>query len=351
MSALRNQQRTFRIKIMSAVAGTLALAAIASQFLGAPPAPRSDLQGELVLPGFAEARAEAAQIRITLADETYTLFSSPGGWRLEGTDGYPIRTDRLNELAGGLETLIWDAPRTRDPGKMNAIGLGDPREGGNGALVEVIGADGAVSAALLTGRKDEHIYVRRPGEMQAYRVTGTLPPLYSAEAWLDLDIIELDPDTISAVRLTDAGGASLFLQRTVGSSDRAFSPAPPQEDYVLVNRLATTGSALALSRFQPIGVRPAETLKTRPRGSHITQTHDGLEVEVRPYREADGFFVTLRAIEAGEGAHRGAAINERARGWAFQISEIDWMDFAPAISSIARPPEGDTGAGETPVEE
>lgn len=351
MTALRNYHRAFRIRIMAALAGGLVLAAIGSQFLGTSHAPRNDLQGELVLPGFAQMRAAATQIRITLADENYTLFATPGGWRLEGTDGYPVRIDRLNELAGGLETLVWDAPRTRDPDKMNAIGLGDPREGGNGALVEVIGPEGEVSAALLTGRKDEHIYVRRPGQMQAYRVKGTLPPLYTAEAWLDLDIIDLHADAVSAVRLTDTTGASLFLQRAIGSSDRAFRPAPPHEHYELVNRLVTTGPALALTRFQPIGVRPASELRTAPRGRHITQTHDGLEVEARPYREAGEYYVTLRAVEAGEGAHRGAAINERARGWAFQISEIDWMDFAPRISDIARPPAVETAGSAEPDEE
>ncbi|KCZ98735.1 hypothetical protein HPO_09273 [Hyphomonas polymorpha PS728] len=351
MTAGRSQQRTFRVRIMAALAGGLAVAAIASQFIGSAPAPRSDLQGQPVLPGFAQVRADAREIRVTLADESYTLFATPGGWRLSGTDGYPIRADRLNELAGGLETLVWDAPRTRDPAKMNAIGLGDPRDGGNGALVEVIGPDGEVEASLLTGRKDEHIYVRRPGEMQAYRVTGTLPPLYSAQAWLDLDIIDLNGDAVAAVRLTDATGASLYLQRTIGSSDRAFVPAPPYQDYQLVNRLVTTGPALALTRLQPVGVRPASALRTRPVGTHITQTHDGLEVEVRPYREADGFFITLRAIEAGEGAHRAAAINERARGWAFQISQIDWMDFAPAIASIAQPPGGEAPDEAAPEED
>lgn len=349
MTALKNQSRAFRIRIMSALAGVLVIAAVGSQFLGAPAAPRSDFQGDPVLPGFAQTRADATEIRITLADQSYTLFATPEGWRLQGTDGYPIRVDRLNELAGGLEALVWDAPRTRDPGKMNAIGLGDPREGGNGALVEVIGADGEVSAALLTGRKDEHIYVRRPGEMQAYRVMGTLPPLYTAEAWLDLDIIDLHTDAVSAVRFTDTSGASLFLQRTIGASDRAFRPAPPYETYELVNRLVTTGPALALTRFQPIGVRPASDLKSAPRGRHITQTHDGLEIEARPYREADGFFITLRAIEAGEGAHRGAAINERTRGWAFQVSELDWRDFAPRVSDIARAPEGESEASDADI--
>lgn len=350
MTAGRSNERTRRLKIMGALAAVLVVAAAGSQLLDRPAGARNDIQGNPVLPGFAAARAEASAIRITLADDSYGLYATPEGWRLEGTDGYPIRADRLAELAGGLETLAWDAPRTRDPAKMNAIGLGDPREGGNGALVEVVGPDGEVTASLLTGRKDEHIYVRRPDDMQAFRVTGSLPPLYSAEAWLDLDIIDIQEDAVSAVRLTDRTGASLFLQRTVGSSDRAFRPAPPYQDYELVNRLVTTGPALALTRFQPIGVKPAARLKTRPTGQHITQTHDGLEVEVRPYREADGYYVTLRAIEAGEGAHRGQAVNARAGGWAFRISEVDWMDFTPAVSSIARAPEGDTPLPDQPAE-
>lgn len=342
MSELRGQQRRFRVRIMAGAAGALVLAAIFSQCAGPGGPPESSLTGQPVLPGFESVRAEAKEIRITLADETYTLFATPSGWRLSGTDGYPIRADRLDELSTGLQSLVWDVPRTRDPAKMNAIGLGDPREGGNGALVEVIGEDGEVKSALITGRKDEHIYARRPEEEQAFRVTGDLPPLYSAEAWLDLDILDINADAISAVRLTDESGASLFLQRTIGGSDRDFLPAPPFENYQLINRLSVTGPALALARFQPLGVKPASALTTRPVARHITQTHDGLEVEVQGYREADGYFVTLRAVEAGEGAHRGSAINDRANGWAFQISQVDWVDFTPAISSLALAPDGET---------
>lgn len=339
MTQIKHRQRAGRVRIMAGMAGGLVLAAIASQFLNTAPAPRNDLAGKPVLPGFSAVRETAREIRITLADESYALAASPEGWRLSTADGYPIRADRLSELAGGLETLAWDAPRTRDPGKLNAIGLGDPREGGNGALVEVIGPGGDVEAALITGRKDEHIYGRRPGEVQTFRVTGTLPPLYSAEAWLDLDIIDIQPAAVSAVRLTDARGASLYLQRRVGAGDQDFRPAPPYETYNLVNRLAAAGPALALARLQPTGVKPAAALSTRPVARHITETHDGLEVDVRGYREEDGYFLTMRAIEAGEGANRASVINQRATGWAFRISEIDWADFAPSVSSIARPPE------------
>ncbi|MFN4025498.1 MAG: DUF4340 domain-containing protein [Hyphomonas sp.] len=340
MSTPRDHQRAIRVRIMAAIAGALILIALAGQFIGQPAQPRSDLTGRPVLPGFAEVRAAASAIRVTLADETYSLAATPDGWRLTSADGYPIRPDRLTELAEGLGSLVWDAPRTRDPEKFNAIGLGDPREGGTGALVEVLGPDGEVAAALITGRKDEHIYARRPGDAQAFRVKGSLPPLYSAEAWLDLDILQLSEDAVSAVRLIDRTGASLYLRRNVGAGNGAFRPAPPYEAYELVSRLAPAGPGLALTRLQPVGVKPAAALTTQPAARHITETHDGLEIDVRGYREADGYYLTLRAVEAGEGANRAGAINQRASGWAFRITEIDWSDFAPLVSSIARPPAG-----------
>ncbi|KCZ91860.1 DUF4340 domain-containing protein [Hyphomonas johnsonii] len=342
MSRPPDQQRNSRLQILGAVAALLTVLAVFAH-LGAPEAPQSNERtGQPVIPNFAMIRAEAAQIRVTLADESYQLVNGPDGWKLGSQAGYPVRPDRLAALASGLEELKWGESRTRDPDKMNRIGLGDPRDGGTGALVEIVNEAGAVTASLITGRKGEHVYARRPDEQRAFRVSGDLPPLYNHDAWLDLDIIDIHSDAVSAVRLTDSRGASLYLQRTVGSSDRSFRPAPPYQDYRLVSRIAASTPALALARFKPIGVKPASELATRPAARHITETHDGLEVDLKAYRERDGFFVTLRAIEAGEGANRGSTINDKAKGWAFELTEFDWNEFTPNISSIVRPPVPDT---------
>lgn len=338
MSTLRDKQRATRTLIMAVLAGALTLLAIITQIGGGTPAATSDRTGSAVFPQFAEKRGETSAIRITLADESYTLVATGDGWRLGTRDGYPVREDRMAELAAGLASLVWDTPRTDDVEKLNRISLGDPRDSGTGALLEVLGSDGEVSAGLITGRKGESIYARRPDETMAFRVTGDLPPLYSSQAWLDLDFLDIHEDAVSAVRLTDAENQNLYLQRTVGSSERAFRPAPPFQDYRLTSRLAVTGPALALTRFLPIGVKPASALKTQPVARHITQTHDGLEIDVRAYRERDGYFITLRAVEAGEGATRAEAINARSVGWAFELTSTDWADYTPLVSSIVRPP-------------
>ncbi len=339
MTTARTQQRTRRLQIMGGAAAGLTLLAILAHTTGGNNPVVSGRTGQPVIPGFAAIRADASEIRVTLADEAYTLVNTEEGWKLGTTDGYHIRPDRLAALATGLEGLNWGEGRTQDPDKFNRVGLGDPRDGGTGALIEIADEEGNITASLITGRKGERIYGRLPDEEQAFQVTGELPPLYNHDAWLDFDILEINPDAVSAVRIFDAFGESVYLHRQVGTSERSFVPGPPYQDFRLVSRLAASTPALALTRFAPIGVKPASQLETRPVGRHITQTHDGLEVDLSAYREPDGYFVTLRAIEAGEGAHRGSTINEKAEGWAFQLSEYDWNEFTPRVSSIVRPPE------------
>ena len=129
MTELRQRQRRKRLQILAAAAGVLTVLAVLVNldFRGGPV--QTGRTGQPVLPDFAETRAEAAEIRVTLADESYRLLNSVDGWTLEGTHGYPVRADRLADLATGLGELVWGEARTRDPGKLNRIGLGDPREG------------------------------------------------------------------------------------------------------------------------------------------------------------------------------------------------------------------------------
>lgn len=290
--------------------------------------------GQPVLTDFAKTRAEASKIQFTLADEAYTLERTEIGWVMVEAGGYPIRTERLSALATGLETLTYDERRTSDPYKHERIGLGDPTQGGNGALIEVFGADGALEAAIIAGRKGDAIYVREPGSDQTYRSQGDLPPFYTQRSWLDFDIIDIGAAAIRSVRLTSANGASVYLRRPAGSDARSFAPAPPYENDTLISRLGASTTALAITRLSALDVKPASELQTPRIARHISETFDGLEIDLNAHREPDGLWVTLRAVEAGEGARRAQAINQKAEGWAFRISEYDFQDFTPAISSL-----------------
>lgn len=293
-----------------------------------------DRMGAAVLPDFGRTRSEAQKIRFTLADDAYTLARTASGWVMEETGGYPIRRDRLSELTGGLETLSFDEKRTDDPYKHDRVGLGDPAEGGNGALIEVFGPTGELANSLIVGRKTDTLYVRAPGQPQTYRTRGTLPPFYNRRAWLDLDIISIDPSAIRSVRILDSTNRELYLRRSEGSDARSFAPAPPNQDDRLISRLSASTTALAVTRLSPLDVRPAADLVSQPIARHISETFDGLELDVRAYLEPNGYWITLRAVEAGEGARRAQVINDKTEGWAFRLTDYDFQDFTPRVLSI-----------------
>lgn len=295
--------------------------------------------GHFVFPRLNQTIETAKIIRVRLGDSAYTLKRAQAGsndWVMIESGNYPVRPDRLSALAEGLIGLEWGAKRTTDPTKLKLLGLGDPANGGNGAYLEVVSQDDSILSALITGRREDRLYARRPDETNAFRVIGNLPPLYTREAWLDLNIVDMAPDVIGAVRITDVRGDSLYLTRAPGTGSRAFRPAPPFESDQLISRLATSGPALALSRLAPIDVKPSAALETARIARHITSTHDGLEVDISAYREPDGFYITLRAVEAGEGARRAETINMKAEGWAFRLTEFDWNELTPPVSSIVR---------------
>lgn len=337
MSSVHHQSRRKSVVTLLGVAvGLWALLGLMGLATGTASTSHSRM-GSAILPDFGASRVEASRIRFTLADESYTLERSSTGWVMAETGGYPVRLDRIADLAGGLETLSYDARRTNDPYKHDRLGLGDPVEGGNGVLVEVFGTENELSHAVIVGRKNEDLYVREPGNTQSYRASGSLPPFYNRRAWLDLDIVDIDPAAIRSVRITDARDRTLYLRRAEGRDARSFSPAPPNQDDRLISRLAASSTALAITRLTPQDVKPAEDLINGPIARHISETFDGLEINLQAYREPNGFWVTLRAIEAGEGARRAEVINQKAEGWAFRISDYDFQDFTPSVTSIVEP--------------
>lgn len=334
MSQAQSAIRQQRLMILGGAAIALwAILGLTSLTSGSQTAVHGQM-GDPVLAGFSQSRPDAQRIRFTLADEQYTLNRTASGWVMEETGGYPIRSDRLAELAGGLETLSFGEKRTADPYKHDQIGLGDPTEDGNGALVEVFDRGDRLTHSLIIGRKNDVLYTRAPDQDQTYRLQGSLPPFYNLRSWLDLNIIEIEPSAIRSVRIADQNGESLYLRRPEGSDARGFRPAPPNQSDRLISRLAASTTALAVTRLTPVDVKPAADLTSRPVAQHITETFDGLEIDLKAFREPNGLWVTLRAIEAGEGARRASVINQKAEGWAFQITDYDFQDFTPVVRSI-----------------
>lgn len=298
---------------------------------------RSDRKGQPVFSGFLGYQDEIKTIRIVTRDTSYSLRLEDGAWGLVESGGYPVREEQIAPMLSGLATLAWDEPRTSDPQKLDRIGLGAPEENGLGAKISLYLDNGDVAGEIITGRKGEQLYGREPDQAQSWTLLGDLPAVYRRSGWLDLEIIDTRPDVIQSVYLVDSSGEALSLVRDLGGTVRDFQPGPEFQNVELTSRILAGAPALALSRFSPTDVKPASTLETGAIYSHTTITFEALEVQVQAYAEPDGYYVTLRAVEAGLAAEQATSINQRAESWAFRLEPYDWNDFTTPVADLIRP--------------
>lgn len=286
--------------------------------------------GDPVFAGYSQTLRDLTQIRLTKSDDSFTLTLSDSGWVMAETGGYSVRKDRMRALLTGLQTLTYGPTKTSHPDRHAAIGLGNPKEGGNGVLLELLNGQDELLKSFVLGRKSAHLYARRTGEDQTYQIEGALPPFYGRRPWLDLDLMTLDPKDIKSLKLTDVFGESIELSRSDGNNSRGFKPSGAYVEDQLVSRLAASTTAMALSRLSPINVRPASDLTTEPISIHRTETFSGLQVTLKAFREPTGAFVTLEA----ESSETSMFINAKTAGWAFEISEYDFQDFTPQVLTL-----------------
>lgn len=332
--------RQKRRQLLLGLAGLtgLSLVGVGLQTLGTPRTSKAnERSGVPVFSGFRSWRDTLRTVRVRARDTSYTLQREEAGWSLLESGGYPVRDDRVGALLAGLETLSWGEMRTSDPNKLDRIGLGAPEDGGLGAEIGLYRDDGKLAGQLITGRKASQLYGRKPNEVQSWTLLGDLPPVYLRSGWLDLNVVDTRPDVIASVRLKDERGEELVLRREIGGTVRDFEPGQGSGNVELTSRIVASAPALALSRFSPIDVKPSSALQSGPVYKHTTITFDSLEVEVTAYADPDGYFVTLRAIEAGLAADQAASINRRSEGWAFQLEPYDWNDFTMPLSDLIRP--------------
>jgi len=332
-------QRQRYILYLSVCAALIWALVLIGHLFRATPDTAHRLMGQPVFSDMTRQMQSVDAYQIRLADQTYHLKRAGSAWIMPEANNYRVRPDRMSEFEQGLETLSFSDRRTADPARHALIGLGDPGQGGNGVLITALDKEGKALQSAILGWRDEQLYVRRADRDQTYRASGRLPPLFNRQAWLDFDLFRLDGAAISSVRLSDAQGGMLYFSRSTGQTGQGFRPAPPNQTAQIRNRLAVASAGLALTRFAPLDAKPVEDLLTQPVAQHVTETFDGLEIILQAYSEADGQWVTLRAVEAGEGARRARSINSRSQGWAYRLSAYDFRDFTPELSDLVTWPE------------
>jgi uncharacterized protein DUF4340 len=330
-----------RRKVVLAMAGVAGLAVVVGAISFQPPSqpkPRAEV-GEKVLPNFAANTGKVQLVSVTTSEEVYHLKSTPSGWVIPEKGFYPVDAEKVAELTRSLASIAYARPMTRDDKKFDRIGLGDPAQGGTGALVDVGDGTGTSFAKLLIGYRDGKSYVRTPDDLQAWSVSGEpMPPLQRGARWLNLDIATTPADQIAEVQVRPQG-APTYRLLPEDATGQKFKLAPPYDARHVVAGYAPTLTAAALSRLSPVDVAPSPGIAAgAPLAEHVTRTKSGVAIVVRSWKSGGRGWVTIDAAVSEKASPTAVstaqAINARAAGWAFALTDLDWGNFSTQLSAL-----------------
>jgi hypothetical protein len=305
-----------------------------------------------VLPGFAQSAAAANAITIQTKDAAYHIVRSERGWTLRDRGDYPVQREKLGQFTSGLATLAYLRPMTRDPNKLDRLGLGDPAKGGEGVLVQVQNDQGALLANLVLGLTPTGLYMREPDKTQAWALQGEMPPLKDPAQWLDLAPLSIAPERIVDVLIAPVAGGSYRLIRANGAAP--FALQSPYDRLAVRDPALVAAAGESFSRLQPMDVVDAPAIDSAA-VAHVTmRTADGLTIAGELIDRGGRKWLKLIAQGEGAAAEEAQRINARAAAWAYGLSALDFETLAPPLATLTQPvqlppPAAATGPSAAPA--
>ncbi len=313
---------------------------------GSPSAP-PPRAGVLALPDLAGRLARAARLELRKSDSTLVLTRDGQRWLLPDKGNYPVRAEKVREILVGLTELRLVEPRTAERDQLTQLGLDDPMNTGSTAvLLRVLDAGNAVLAELILGRRrvrtqgnlPESIYVRRPGETQAWLAEGRLAVDTDPQLWVDRDLGNVSAERLRKVTIRRSGQQPIVLSRggEAGAKLRFAEPAnPPSQDEVALDEVSRAFEFLTFLDVKPAAEPLGEAL-----GEARFEYTDELVVTAWPARAGDTLWVKLRA----EGGADGPRLNAAWQGWQFQLGMWKEKALTPLLEELmerpAPPPAG-----------
>jgi len=295
----------------------------------------------MVVPGLHDTIGTGRRIVITSSDASYRIERAQRGnesiWVMRDRGDYPVLSGRLAQLTQGLEQLRYTRRMTTDPAKFERLGVGDPRHGGHGVLVQIEDARGALLVNLILGTVPTAganvVYVRRPDDNQTWAAEGPLPPLRDVASWLNLRPLDLPVERLAHVEITPQQGRAYILDRGQDAAWRLTSPplaAPVQT--------SIASAAEEITQLSPIDVQPAPAIQGTSIAHVRAVTTDGVAIDAELIPSDNKIWIKLvaRAITPGSSSQEAAAlaINDRASAWAYALSPLQVGAVAPPLSAL-----------------
>jgi len=291
------------------------------------------------------------RIKVTAKGQSFTLERKNGKWLAKEKGGYPVQFSKVKGALFSLAQLKQFERKTSDKTRYDKLDLEDPAKKGASSkrLTAFVGkkmvADVIVgksnSKELLFGRS--LVYIRLPKDKQAWLAVGDPKLASDVGDWLDRSLFDVAATRVKEVVQTDAKDARVIVGKDkAAGTDFKLRNKPEGREIKGPRFLQYIGEGLAKISLEDVQPVAKVDFKKHGVGGAVFRTFDGLVVTVKlaqtGEKKDEKFWLTFSAsvddkvllkdkpkkgsaLKSAEDVRKEAkAINDKAKGWAFQVS-------------------------------
>lgn len=303
--------------------------------------------GERAFPALAAKLGDVASVAITRNGSTLTMIRDGDSWLVSEKGKYPANAEKIRQLVLALADLTLVEPKTENSDLYPRLEVEDAGKG-KSALVVVKGkAGGAVAEAIVGKRRydrlgagNDGVYMRRPGDRQAWLARGSLDPSGEPSSWLDRRILDISEKQIAKVALIQPDGARLVISRSAPAEKFTVEDAPA--DAKFKSEATTSGPATALETLDLDNVEPRGDLPVPEKEATNASftTFDGLAVDLKMFEHDKANWVAISAAGSGAAETEAKKIDAKVSRWTYAIPGYKANLLKTKLADLLEPAKG-----------
>lgn len=286
-------------------------------------------KGKPAIPELLERINDVKKIIIEHSEGKITLNSGENSWSVKEAGSYEARTSKIKRAILSLAQLKLSEPKTQLEKKYSKLELLDPTSmGAKSKRVYLFDRKEQTIGDIIIGKRRPSIvgstvggtYVRFPRQRQTWLAEGDADISRNISEWLEHKIINLSSKRIKQVIIRHENGDILEVYKNL-SEDPEFllKNIPNNKKVTSKTEPSTIGKALENLVLENVK-REAKVSPFNLKGSLIAdfKTFGGLSVRLQQFSRDNKFWIKIEA----SGEHKDTTIiNERTKGWVYQIAD------------------------------
>ena len=207
---------------------------------------------------------------------------------------------------------------------------------------------GGTIAEAIVGKKrydrlgggNDGVYLRKPGEAQAWLAPGFARPFGRGLELARPAILDISEKKIAKVTLTQADGAKLVISRA--SPDAKFAVEDAPADAKFKSETATSGPAATLETLDLDDVKPRAELPVPDKevATASFTTFDGLTVDARLMEQDHTNWVAISARGSGAADAEAKKIDDKVSRWTYAIPGYKANLIKTKLADLIEPAQG-----------